>query len=907
MKRVKEIQPTRPLVRPTDGLIGTKLIIPPVRSRLVERSRLLDRLSGGRDAPLIVVSGVAGSGKTSLVSQWIERNHLRAAWYSLDVSDNDENIFFRYLRATLTVVDGRPTPTTAAPGEGGTLSNRDAFMQMMTNLAYDTYLVFDDYHFVVSQLIHDAVVSLLNQMPSNMHVVILTRYDVPFSLSSFRMKNKVVEIPATEMRFTEGETGRFFTDIIPISLTASETREITEQMEGWVGGLQLLGLSLKGKEAPEDLGDLLRKGNRQAWDYLIDEVINVQPLEVRTFLESTAPLDRFDAEVAKKVAEIKDAAEMLERVYRNNLFLVSLDSKNIWYRYHHLLSEAVRERMKVTSPDRLRRIHQQAALCFARRGYLEDAFRNAFASEDFEFAADLLEDYLIFTFDRYEYASGRRWLSKLPPEVFSEHMLLRLHNCGQKVEAFHLDEVESTIGDIEEDQDAAFQRYTGEKRQLCEVMFMYFRNVLLYYYRDPAHANIEELKKAASQISFKSKRFSAYIGILVLHHHLSRGDLTEAEALLQEISPLVISSGGAWARLMWFKLSATVQRMKGRLTRSEVLLREGFEFLTEKNLSETPLRYTLYLPMAWIYYHRNEIEKAREYAAGAVSYGERVTFLRDVAEGYLLLALVHLSTGRFDEAKDCLQKVKATTERPGVSDAAGLCAEPWIARLSMAQGDVRHALECLGQRAFSLHSPFSILLVQETMARAELFFRQGLYQEAAAVLASLRKLCADRSMMETVLDIDVAHAATLFAQQQPDEAKQNMEAALNFAETEGYVRSFCTNVFDILPLLTIMKDENHLGVNVSAYLQKIIAVRRTTERDGFESHKGSYRRNDLTEREQQVLGLMAAGYRYKEIAQKTFVTPETVKTHVKHIFDKLNVDSRAKAVRRARDLQLLID
>jgi LuxR family transcriptional regulator, maltose regulon positive regulatory protein len=860
-------------------------------------------------APLMVVSGVAGSGKTSLVSQWIERNRLGVAWYSLDMSDNDENIFFRYLRAALSAMDKRSTLMIATPGETGTLSNRDSVFEIiktMADLPYDTYLVLDDYHFITSPVVHEAVTSLLNHIASNTHVVILTRYDVPFSLSPFRMKNKITEIPATEMRFTEGETERFFTDIIPVSLTANETREIAQQMEGWVGGLQLLGLSLKEKGTSEDLGGLLRKGNRQAWDYLIDEVITVQPPGVRTFLESTAPLDRFDAEVARKVAGIDDAAELLERVYRNNLFLVSLDSTNLWYRYHHLLSEAVRERMKITFPDRLRQIHQQAALCFARRGYLEDAFRNAFASEDFEFAADLLEDYLIFTFDRYEYASGRRWLSKLPPEIFSEHMLLRLHNCGQMVEAFRLDEVESTIRDIEEDQDAAFRRYTDEKRHLCEIMFTYFRYVLLHYYRDPAHPNLGELRKAASQISLKSKRFSAYVGILVLHYHLSHGDLTEAEALLQEISPVVISSGGAWARLMWFKLSAIAQRMQGRLGRSETLLREGFDFLAEKNLSETPLRYTLFLPMAWIYYHRNEIEKAREYAVGAVSYSERVSFLRDVVEGYLLLALIHLSGSRFEEARDCLQKVRTVTEQPGVSDASGICAEPWFARLSMAQGDMHHAIEYLNRSAPSLDSHFSNLLVHEAIARAELFFRQGLLSEAAAVLERLRKLCADRNMRENGLDIDAALAATLFAEQRLDESKRIMEEALDFAEIEGYVSPFSNTGFDILSLLETIKSENHVSANVSPYLRKIIGVRYAAEKGGFESHKGQ-RTCDLTERERQVLALMAMGYRYKEIAQRTFVTPETVKTHVTHIFGKLDVDSRAKAVRRARDLHLIRD
>lgn len=601
-----------------------------------------------------------------------------------------------------------------------------------------------------------------------------------------------------------------------------------------------------------------------------------------------------------------DAGDVLDSIYRNNLFLISLDGRRKWYRYHHLLSEAVRERMKASAPERLRALYRQAALWFARNDYLEDAFREAFASEDFDFAADLLEDNLISIVDRYEYASGRRWLSRLPHTVFMQRALLRLHDCGQKVETFQLDEIEAVVSDIEGDRDGAFSRYTGKKRRLCEDIFTYFKHTLFYYYRDPAHPDLEKLECAARVISSENRVFSGYIRVLIALYHLAQGSPLQAEAQLQEASPLIISSGSAWARVLWFKVSATVQRVQGRLRRSEAVLREALEFLEERNISDTPLRYSLYLPMAWIYYNRNELKDALTYATGATTYAEHVEFVRDIAEGNLLLALIHFADSRMNEARECLQKVRVATERPGVSEVS-LCAEPWLARLSMAEGDIRHAVEWSNQMDFSLDGRFSSQLVHDALTRVELSFRRELYQEAIVVLTSLKSLCLERNMMEAVLLIDIAQAAILYACNRRDEAQRIMDQALSFAEEEGYVRPFCSNVF-IFPLLCEMK-QNSSRFQQSSVLSRMIVASNTGDagQGGPAKRRDAHTGGELTERELEILRLLAVGRRYKEIAQDLFVSMDTVKTHMRHIFEKLDVDSRVKAVNRARSLRLLTE
>ncbi|MGA2107716.1 MAG: LuxR C-terminal-related transcriptional regulator, partial [Syntrophorhabdales bacterium] len=892
-----------------NGLITTKLNAPSLKSKMVERTHLLDRLSEAREFPLIVISGVAGSGKTSLACQWASRDELSLAWYSVDKSDNDFNLFSQYLLASLSLADDDlSTLLEADLRAAGSFTKKQLVARLIQNvscLANDLYLVLDDYHCITSRVVHDIVAGLLNHTPPNLHLVILTRHDIPFSLSPFRVRNQIMEISALDMRFTEAEAERFFADVIPVRLTTQKAHEIARHMDGWIGGLQLLGLSLKGRNAQEDLGELLSKGNRKIWDYLMEEVITVQPHKVRSFLEATAPLDRFSADLVREVTGIRDAGEVLDAIYRNNLFLVPLDAGSQWYRYHHLLSEAVRERMRASSPEKLSNLYRKAARWFAGQGYLEDAFHNAFASEDFEFAADLMEDYMLQINDRHEYASGSRWLAKLPDHILRNRMLLRLHDCGQKIECFRLADIEATLRDIEKDPEHAFNRYHGEKRIYCEDVYTYFRHVFYYYYRDPAHPVPEQLEKAFGMISSQNGLFAGYLKTVIAWSHIALGSPVEAEAALEEALPFIISSGKLWARVLWFRLSATVQRMRGRLRASEAVLQEGFEFLEQRKLDETPLRYFLYVPLAWVFYHRNDMENASKYAAAATGHGEHVGFVRDIAEGNLLLALTHLAEGKLRESEDCLRRIRLVTERQGIPKA-GFDPEPWLVHLSMAEGDLRYAAEWSERRNPSTEEGFSSELVRNCMVQVELLIRERHFREAESVLQRLRPLCVERGMTEAVLDIDIARSAAFYADKHHERAKQVMEGALSFAEAEGYVRPFLKYAATIFPLLSDMKAAD-LSLRQFLQLKTVMAACTIDEKGlvGATTRFQKDRSKALTEREVELLKLMAAGHRYQEIARRMFISPETVKTHVKHVFGKLEVTTKTQAIRRAQDLRLL--
>jgi LuxR family transcriptional regulator, maltose regulon positive regulatory protein len=507
--------------------------------------------------------------------------------------------------------------------------------------------------------------------------------------------------------------------------------------------------------------------------------------------------------------------------------------------------------------------------------------------------------------DRYEYASGSRWLAKLPDHIFRSRALLRLHDCGQKIECFRLADIEAVLADIEKDREHAFDRYDGRKKTYCEDVYTYFTHVVRCYYKDPAHPAPEQLEKAFGMISPENRLFAGYLKTVIAWSYISLGDPLKAEAALQEASPLIISSGKLWARVLWFRLSATVRKMQGHLRASEAVLQDGFEFLQQKGLELTPLRNVFYTPLAWIFYQRNDIESTLKYAGAATSYGEHVGFVRDIMEGNLLLSLSHKALGKMKESEDYLRKIRLVTERQGIA-AAGLSTESWLARLWMAEDNLRYAAEWCRQRNPSLDEPFSGRLIRDCMVGAELLIREKRYRKAEAILVRLRQMCVDRRMMEAVLDIDIAYSAALYAEKRRERAAEVMESALTFAESEGYIRPFLDYAQMIFPLLSDMKAAD-LSLRQFLHLKEIMTA-CTVDGKGLVGATTRFQKDrskGLTEREIEILRLMAAGFRYQEIATKTFISFETVKTHVKHVFSKLEVKTRTQAVRRAQDLRFL--
>ena len=885
-------------------LIATKIHPPLVKSNLLNRKHLIDRLSKAKGCNLILITGPAGYGKTSLAAQWIKREKLSAAWYSLDDTDNDFDMFFRYILTSLIEADVELEKILGPLLQDQTLlTEKDMVPRVihaLNTLGNDVYLVLDDYHLIHLDGIHHALARIIRYLPAQVHFVIISRHKLPPSLFRFKFQYDMMEITPDDLRFTEDEAAEFFKQVFPLDLSRNQIHDLSQFAGGWVAGFQIFGLTLKEKSNLENLDETLKTASREVIDYLMNEVVNVQPEKVKQFLYHTAVLYRFNAEVCRHVTGLADAGKILNDLHSMNLFLVPLDAEKTWYRYHQLFSEAVREWVKLAKPGLVEETQKNAARWFAKHNHLEDAFQYALASGDFNFMADLLEDYLLFLHEQYEVAASLRWLSKLPRDVFLRRPLLRLFECLFKMNNMQLVDAVSVLPDIERIQEKAIRHYKAPKKTLCRDLLVYLKTVLDYY-EDIYRVDIQKMNTGIGQISGKNRPLAGYLRILMAGYYIYKGEIKSAEAQLKSASTDIFPSESVLAKMGWVIVMATLLRIKGQLSQSDKILQDAFVFLDQRKLYDTPLKFLLYLPMAWIFYQRNQLDKALEYASISIRYAERAGHIDPILQGYFLLSRIFMAKGDLDKAMQYGQTLKSLSkglDHPSLSDYT----DAVFAFLSLSRGETGTMQKKASQRKLDVSQPFSFHFLAEAMAWAIVILSQGRFSETIKLLETLHKCCEKQNMMETVLEIDILHSSVLFLMGEREEAAVIIEKSLSFAEKEGYIRPFLNYTPLIGPLFKHIAGQRKKMQQSTFFRSLLKSIDLQGSRHPVEPkpvlQKNSF---DLTERELEILRLMSYGYKNKQIADMAFISINTVKTHTQHIFKKLGVKSRLQAIVKAKD------
>ncbi len=393
------------------SLLATKLYIPPIRPELVSRPRLIERLNAGLPTriglsrtpdpfsrALTLVSAPAGFGKTTLVSEWVQAISgatppIAIAWLSLDEGDNDPARFLAYLIAALRTIEPSiekgvlsalqaPQPP---PAEAVLISLINEIAAIPSNII----LVLDDHHTIESSPVDNALAFLLERLPVNMHLVIATREDPHLPLARLRAGGQLTEVRASDLRFTSSEAAEFLNQAMGLDLSAEDIAALERRTEGWIAGLQLAGLSMQGQEDATSLIQSFTGSHRYVLDYLVEEVLEQQSESVQTFLLQTAILDRLTGSLCDALLAEGSGSEapgrsqeILEYLEQSNLFLVPLDSRRQWYRYHHLFGELLRQRLLRTLPGRIPELHRRASAWYEAKGHIREAVQHALADAD---------------------------------------------------------------------------------------------------------------------------------------------------------------------------------------------------------------------------------------------------------------------------------------------------------------------------------------------------------------------------------------------------------------------------------------------------------------------------------------------------------------------------------------------
>src|SRR5256714_2669565 len=415
-------------------ILATKLYLPRLRPNVVSRPRLLERLNEGLHRDLTLISAPAGFGKSTLVSAWVEGIERPTAWLSLDEGENDPTRFLAYLVAALQTI-------AATIGEGvlGVLQSSQpppteailtALLNEITTLPDNFVLVLDDYHVIDAKPVDMALTFLVEHLSPQMHLVIATREDPQLPLARLRARGHLIELRAADLRFTASEAAAFLTQVMGLSLSTPDIARLSDRTEGWIAGLQLAALSLQGHQDVPGFIRAFAGDHRYIVDYLVEEVLQRQPAPVRSFLLQTSILDRLSGPLCDAVTGQEEGNARLEALERGNFFVVALDDKRHWYRYHHLFAEVLSAHLLAEQPEQVSALHRRASAWYEQHGSAADAIRHALAAQDFVRAADLVELAIPEMLRSRQEAMLLGWLKELPDELVHVRPVLSTGYAG---------------------------------------------------------------------------------------------------------------------------------------------------------------------------------------------------------------------------------------------------------------------------------------------------------------------------------------------------------------------------------------------------------------------------------------------------------------------------------------------
>lgn len=895
----QEIKPELPPVTESP-LLHTKLRAPVTIPTLLTRPRLLNQLSLHPNGYLTLLSAPAGFGKTTLALDWIRQQPYPAAWLTLDEQDNDPILFWRYLVAALQVVDARlgtraqavlASPTRVSLETAVTLLIND----LLTHLPPDArlILVLDDFHWIHNAAIFQSLNYLLQHQPQQFHLLLLTRADPPLSLARLRVEGRLVELRAADLRLTPPEITAFFTQKLSLNISDTAVDLLAAQTEGWAAGLQLAALSMR-QQGVADVSRLVQTlGNvrQHVFAYLMEEVLQHQPAAVRHFLQQTAVLPEFCASLCTAVTGQSDASHLLAHLSSQNLFITPLDETGEWYRYHPLFAEMLRANLDEAAQ---RECHRRAAGWFAGHQYAQDAIRHAQAAQDYALMADLLsQTYKTFLANGL-IVSVKKWFNAIPPAYQTPRV--RLISAWARVYESNETELKQIIDDI------ITQLPAGEPDPALQGEMLAVQAIYASLYGLPAQA-IDQAHQAIPLIAPVDHLSKAAAYHALGNAYRLQGDLNPALAAYAQARQEFDKLGHVFMAHLPLYRMAHIQILQGRLHQAL----QTYEMVRQHALAAgaEPVIASgeIFGYLSDLYCEWNDLEKAVAYAEQEIELAQMGHFLMALVDGYLKLAAARAAQGETQAARQALLLAMDT--------AVQLQSTPHAARVSLEQA--RHDLawgNLVAAAAWATgyayqrqngNCPLQPLDSQTAAALlARIWLAQGHITAALDLLHELLPPLEAAGRIRLIVEAHILQALGWSAQGEAAAARQSIIHALTLAQGEGYVRVFIENGAALAPLLISVTP---LFPDYIPQLLTLLPLPLPAPLPATLS--GGLLLDPLTERELEILRLIAQGCSNFQIAEQLVISVGTVKGHVNHILSKLDVQNRTQAVARARELALL--
>jgi LuxR family maltose regulon positive regulatory protein len=878
-------------------ILATKLYIPPPWPKIVLRPRLIERLNEGLHGRLTLVSAPAGFGKTTLVSEWIAGCRRPAAWLSLDAGDNDPARFLAYLVAALQTIAAPIGAGVAAvlqsPQPPPVEAILTALLNDITTVPDSFVLVLDDYHVIDAKPVDMALAFLLEHLPPQMHLVIATREDPDLPVARLRARGQLTELRVADLRFTLSEAAGFLNQVMSLNLSTEDVAALETRTEGWIAGLQLAAISMQGHRDAAGFIKSFTGSHHFVMDYLVAEVLQQQPASVQTFLLRTSILERLCGPLCDAVlldASVSGQAT-LNYLEQANLFLIPLDNERRWYRYHHLFADLLRQRLQQSiasstadAQSRVNELHLRASQWYEDNGLELEAFHHAAAANDIERAERLIQGKGIPLHFRGAVTAILDWLASLPATVLDARPSLWWRYGSLLLVNGQTTGVEEKLLAAE----AALQGAEADDQTRHLIGRIAAARAVLALTRYQVDTMLVQSRRALEYLPPDNLTLRANANWTLGYAYLFRGDRAPARRALTEAIALSQAAGDIFTIILATIGLGNLQEGENRLDLAAETYRRVLQLAGDQPIQ---IVYEAHLGLARVLYEWNDLDAAEQHAERGLQLARQ-----------------------YDR----------------VIDRFVIC-EVFLARLKLARGDVAGAAARLAQTSQSARQQNFVHRIPEVAAvqvlallrqgrlaaaarlaqthglllgQARVHLAQGDPSAALAVLEPLRRQAEARDWPDERLKVIVLQALAHQAQGETDQAVQLLGDALALAEPGGFVRLFVDEGTPMAQLLAAAAAQGILP-DYTARLLAVVEAGKQQREDESDAAPAQPLIEPLSQRELEVLRLIAQGLSNQAIGERLFLALDTVKGHNRRIYDKLRVQRRTEAVARARELGLL--
>jgi LuxR family maltose regulon positive regulatory protein len=876
-----------------EQLLSTKLYIPSIRPEFVPRPHLIGRLNDGLHRKLTLISASAGFGKTTLVANWCRQADHSTSWLSLDQNDNDPVRFFSYLIAALQKIDPEICQTAQTILPTSQLIDLEPLLINLTNEINEKlgpfFLILDDYHVIAASEIHQAVAFLIDHAPAHMHLIILTRSDPPLPIARLRGRGQLTELHTADLRFSVDEVEAFLIKLMGLRLSHEDILSLQKRTEGWIVGLQLAALSMRRYEEKAAFIHSFTGSQRFTLDYLTEEVLKQQSLEIQTFLLQTSVLERLSGPLCNAVTERTDSQEILEFLEANNLFVFSLDEDRTWYRYHRLFADVLHNQLRSSDPNLIQTIHQRACSWLEEQGFVGHSIHHAIAANDIENASRLVEKHALSMLMQGEIVTLFNWISWVE-NLDGERAWLSVYKSWGFTLTGQFDLADLWLKNAVINGSALAPETEQALLGHIEAIHAFLASV-----RGDAEAAIRFAKNALKFLPEDEQTVRSIVHLIIGFTFRLTGDFDQAIKFLQDAQRSGQVLGHKYIELGALTSMSDLIRSQGKLHQAHEIENEVLKLSTQQNGQNLPTARWPFLGLGWIHYEWNNLAIAKTQTQNAIALSQQWKDFINLVQSFDLMSKIYIAQGELDRAHQMISQAE------NLSRTHALPLTSWVKasriRYWLAQGNLEAVTHWVNHCGLSTLDEIILQEEAEYLAFTRASLATGDFQRALQFSKPLMIFTEKLDRVGSLIETLNLRALAFQAAKNPSKALTTLARALKLAKPEGYIRTF---VDEGKPMESLLRLAQTKGISKS-YAHKLLSA--------FTDNKTSAQPDQhlvdpLSKRELEVLRLIGEGLSNREIAQELVVAVSTIKTHVNHIYRKLDVNSRTQAVAKSQQLGL---